>query len=359
MKDEPIFKERVKRISLIVVSVLLIFSIISMVIVKVIYDSQFPRYDRPDETVMASLRYKDFERDYPRQLVGFKSGENSLQGYVYGVDQPLGMVVVAHGLGGGADSYLAQIMYFIDQGWAVFSYDATGSYDSEGKNTKGFPQALRDLDAALTYINNEPEYQELPMMLFGHSWGGYAVANAPHFNHDIAGIVSVSGVNSPMGMIMEQGQRMLGGFIYTQYPYLWLYQRLLFGKVSTMTAVDAINQSNVPVMLIHGTEDDLVFYDGCSIIAQKEAITNPNVKELIIDEPGRNGHNDIFRSNAAIAYIDQVNAEYREIYDLYEQNIPYDKNQDFYVKIDRNLAQELHQELMDDIHDFFLSCIDE
>ena len=41
------------------------------------------------------------------------------------------------GIGGGADSYLPQITYFLDQGWRVFAYDATGSFDSEGKTTKG------------------------------------------------------------------------------------------------------------------------------------------------------------------------------------------------------------------------------
>ncbi len=295
--------------------------------------------------------------NYPRESVSFFSGKNRLQGYVYGTDQNRGIVVVAHGLGGGADSYLAQIMYFVDKGWRVLSYDATGSYESEGKTTKGFPQALSDLNAALTYINGEPEFEDLPIMLFGHSWGGYAVANAPHLGHEIAGIVSVSGVNSSMEIVLEQGRRIMGGFIYTQYPYLWLYQRLLFGKIASLTAVDAINQSHIPVLIIHGRGDDMVFYDGCSVIAHIKEITNPNIKTLVLDEPGRNGHNDVFRSDAAIAYIDEINAEYHELYNQYEQKIPYEIQQAYYAKIDRNLAQDLNLELMDEIHSFFLACL--
>ena len=197
----------------------LVFSIISMVVIRIIYDKQFPRYDRYDETVTSYLRYSDVELDYPRKIVSFKSGENKLQGYVYGMEQDMGLVVIAHGLGGGADSYLPHITYFVDKGWRVFAYDATGSFDSEGKSTKGFPQALIDLDAALQYISMQDEYNDLPIMLFGHSWGGYAVANALHYDHEISGIVSISGVNSPMEIILEQGKHMMGGFIYTNIHF--------------------------------------------------------------------------------------------------------------------------------------------
>src|SRR6056297_3426176 len=147
-----------KIVGLSVIGFILVFSIISMIVVIVIYNGQFPRYDRHDLTVTLGLRYDDLEKQYPRNLVSFKSGKNRLQGYVYGQDQDQGLVVVAHGIGGGADTYLAQIIYFVDRGWRVFAYDATGSFDSEGKTTKGFPQALIDLDAALAFINTQEAF---------------------------------------------------------------------------------------------------------------------------------------------------------------------------------------------------------
>lgn len=346
-----------RMIGLSFIGFILLFSIISMVIAKFIYDGQFPRYKRHDETVTASLRYEDLKTAYPRSLVIFESGKNRLQGYVYGMNQEKGLVVVAHGLGGGADSYLPQITYFVDHGWRVFAYDATGSFDSEGKTTKGFPQALIDLDAALYYVETQEEFTNLPILLFGHSWGGYAVANVLHYDHKIAGVVTASGANSSMGMILEQGRRMMGGFIYLQYPYLWLYQTLLFGEVASLNAVDAINQCDVPVLILHGTEDELVDYKGSSIIANVSGITNPNVRTLTLSEFGRNGHNNIFRSDAAIAYIEEINSKYRELYNRYEQNISYEVRQDFYTKIDRALAQELDRGLMDEIQAFFLECL--
>lgn len=341
-----------------IVGFILLFSIISMIIVMFIYNGQFPRYDRHDTTVTAGLRYEDLEAQYPRSLVNFESGNNRLQGYVYGSDQEQGLVVVAHGIGGGADSYLPQITYFVDQGWRVFAYDATGSFDSEGKTTKGFPQALIDLDAALTYINTQEEFTNLPILLFGHSWGGYAVANILHYDYEIESIATVSGANSPMEIIIEQGRSMMGGFINIQYPYLWLYQRILFGETASLNAVDAINGSDVPVLIIHGTEDEFIAYEGSSIISRYNAITNPNVRTISLSESGQSGHNNLFRSVAGVDYIDEINIEYRKLYDSYGQNIPYEIKQDFYSQVDRALAQDINRDMMDEIHTFFMESIE-
>lgn len=351
-------KRTMKIAGLSIAGLILIFSIISMVVVMFIYNGQFPRYDRHDTTVTAGLRYEDLEAQYPRSLVSFKSGNNRLQGYVYGLNQEQGLVVVAHGIGGGADSYLPQITYFVDQGWRVFAYDATGSFDSEGKTTKGFPQALIDLDAALAYINAQEEFADLPILLFGHSWGGYAVANILHYDYEIAGVATVSGANSPMEIIYEQGRSMMGGFINIQYPYLWLYQKILFGKTASLNAVDAINRADVPVLIIHGTEDELVSYEGSSIISNLNVITNPNIRTISLSEPGRCGHNNLFRSDASMDYIDEINIEYRKLYNRYEQNIPYEVKQGFYSKIDRALAQDINRGLMDEIQAFFLESIE-
>ena len=358
MKKQQGKKSRtMKVIGISIAGFILIFSIISMIIVMFIYNGQFPRYDRHDTSVTAGLRYDDLKEQYQRNMVSFNSGKNRLQGYVYGSNNEQGLVVVAHGIGGGADSYLPQITYFVDQGWRVFAYDATGSFDSEGKTTKGFKKSLNDLDPAITYIITQEEYAALPVLLFGHSWGGYAAANILHYDYEIAGIATVSGPNSSMEMIIEQGRSMMGGFIDIQYPYLWLYQLILFGETASLNAVDAINQSDVPVLIVHGTEDESVAYDGSSITSNIDAITNPHVKALSLSEPGQNGHKNLFNSVASRKYIDEINIEYRKLYDHYEHNIPYEVKQDFYSKIDRSLAQDLNRELMDEIQSFFLESI--
>jgi uncharacterized protein len=75
-------------------------------------------------------------------------------------------------------------------------------------------------------------------------------------------------------------------FINIQYPYLWLYQRILFGETASLNAVDAINGSDVPVLIIHGTEDEFVGYEGSSIISK-----------WIMLLPIKNGYHHIFNGS--------------------------------------------------------------
>ena len=125
-----------------------------------------------------------------------------------------------------------------------------------------------------------------------------------------------------------------------------------------MNAVDAINQSDVTVLIIHGTEDEVVAYKGSSIMAKYNSITNPKVRTISLSEPRRNGHNNLFRSIAGIDYIEEINIEYRNLYDLYDRDIPYEVKQDFYSEIDRSLAQDINRKLMNEIHTFFLESIE-
>ena len=333
-----------------------VFSLVSIFIVKMIYDYQFPQFPRHDETITASLRYEDIQQDYPREKMHFHSGPNRLQGYLYGEQTADKLLVVVHGLGGGADSYLPQIRYFVDQGWRVFAFDATGSFDSEGHSTIGFPQIVVDLDHALNFINDHDELSQLPLALFGHSWGGYAVTAILNYDHDIKGVVSVSAANSAMDMIMEQGRRMMGSMIEVQKPFLWLYQRYLFGEVMALTGVDGINNQSIPVYILHGTEDDVVDFNGSALISQRN-ITNENTVITPLTHKNRNGHNNIFRSEEAIAYIETINQDYRNLYEEHNEAIPYEINQAFYERVDRFKVQDLDLKLMDSIHNFLVKAI--
>lgn len=338
-------------------TLVVLFSVLSLVGMKMIYDEQFRRFERPDPATTTEMRFSDLTGLYPQELVGFYSGKNRLQGYLYHNPVSPGLVVVVHGLGGGADSYLPQIRYFLDRGWSVFAYDATGSYGSEGDGTQGFPQAILDLDAALQFIASRPDLKELPVLLFGHSWGGYAVVNILHYPHQIAGVVSLAAPNSSIEMIIEQGSQMLGSFMYSQYPFVWLYERMRFGKTASLTAVDALNKTTVPTLIIHGTGDKVVNFYNSAIINKREQITNPNVQFLALDEENHNGHNNILWSVETNTYINALHAELKVLAEQYDGEIPYEIKKEFFSKVDKAWANGVNKELMDKIHDFFLSCL--
>jgi alpha-beta hydrolase superfamily lysophospholipase len=327
-----------------------LFSVASMLIVKHIYDQQFPRFDK--SRFSGYLRYGDVT-GYDRTIVHFPSGRNSLTGYIYGPANKKGLVVISHGRAGGAESYLAETLYFVDKGWRVFAFDNTGSHESEGKSTVGLAQSVLDLDAALTYVESNATLNSLPIMLYGHSWGGYAVSAILNYSHKIAGVASLAGYNSPMELLSEQGKKMMGFFAYVEYPYEWAYQTVLFGSTAKKTAVNGINKTDAAVMVIHGEKDEAISYSGASIIAHRGQITNPNVVFKSCSTENHNGHDNLSRSDAANEYINIKNQEYQKLHDSYKGKIPEDILAKYYEGVDKFKTSELNLAFMNEISRFF------
>ena len=352
--SKTLFKKKknpVKIILIVLLTAVLIFSVASFIIVKVNFDDIFSRTVLDHNTYY--LHYTDIEDNYPRELISFMSGENKLQGYLYGADNEKGLVVICHGLGGGAENYTAQTISFVDAGYKVFGYDNTGCYNSEGANCIGLAQSVIDLDSALTFIEGESRFEGLPVYLYGHSWGGYAVTAIFNYDHNIAASVSVAGFNKPMQMIIEWARGMMGGFAYVEYPYIWLYQKTIFGSDLDVTAVDGINRTDTPIMIVHGTEDPTIGFEESAIIAYRNEITNPNVKYSIWDNEHQNGHSTVFRSEESVVYADELDEEFDRIYDEYNEDIPEDVEKAFYDGVDKVKASKLNEELTKEILEFF------
>ena len=314
-------KKLLKRIVIIMGSVIIIFSAVSMSIVVILYSVVFTRYDRPE--ICAEFVYSDISDIYSREQVYFESGKNKLAGYIYGAENTQGLIVLSHGMARGADSYLAQILYFVDRGWQVFAFDFTGSYESEGSSVGGFSQGVYDLDAALDYIETQDRFDGLPIVLFGHSWGGYAVcAVSAYEKHNIAAIVSVSSFDSSEEIVFHYTHKYINAYTYTQIPFFRAYESIAFGEVAGLTATDGINASDVPVMLIHSESDEVVPFD-ISVISHADEITNGRViceiaershTGLLYDEEAEELRNSINSGNTKpsgeeVAEANAVNTE--------------------------------------------------
>jgi dienelactone hydrolase len=337
-----------------VVAFILVFSIGSMAFIKIFYDQNFPRYD----TVKPGyLTFSDMQ-GYDYTTIQFKSGKNNLTGYVFGEGSDKGLVVIAPGLGEGAHNYLAETRYFVDNGWRVFTFDYTGSFASQGNSTVGLAESKIDLEAALDYVKSNNNLKSLPVMLYGHSWGAYADTAVLNDNYNISAVASISGFNSPMGLLTEQLKAMIGPLAYLEYPFGLAYQSILFGSNANVSAVSGIDSSDTPVMIIHGNADEMISYTGASIIAQKDFITDPNVEYLTCSTPGQNDHNHLFKSKASIDYINQKNEEFKSLNAQYDGKIPQGVLDDFYANVDHFKTSELDVTFMNSINSFFESSLE-
>ncbi|MCR4645294.1 MAG: alpha/beta hydrolase, partial [Oscillospiraceae bacterium] len=134
------------RILLVIAAVLLgIFLILCLATIGIMRIN-FGRGEYPDRRYYSFYWFDpDYSDTHTRENVQFTSGKNTLQGYIYGLDNldtdaAKGLIVFAHGIGAGHENYINQLMWFADRGWVVFAYDATGSCTSEGSGTVGLVQ---------------------------------------------------------------------------------------------------------------------------------------------------------------------------------------------------------------------------
>lgn len=298
----------------IVIRVILIFIVLNIlacpIITKVIYDSMFKRYD--SEGVKIEEKFQPLVDN--RQEKKFMSGDNELFAYFYDSSSKDVLVVIAPGMNAHMDEYISQVQEFADEDFGVFIFDPTGNCYSEGKSTIGFEQELLDLDNALKYIESNNNFGYSKIVLFGHSRGGYAATAVPLFGHDIAAIVSVGGINSAMEGIMEPAVGLMGKFAYFNYPMLYLYNVILFGKdYVDANAVDAMANCDVPTLIIHGSKDEKIALDEYSTYSHKDEIEATDDKDevdyILATEEGCNGHSDTLRNyegEANKALMDEV-----------------------------------------------------
>lgn len=345
---------KIKRRIKIVLYLSLFFSFTGCTIMAVgIYSNSFDRVEKPNENEFSlAFNWKNIDQSiYNRKEVIFSSGKNTLQGFVYGGSNENGLIVISGGLGATADDYLPMIMFFVDNGWRVFAFNNTGVAGSEGKSTRGLTQSVIDLDAALSFIKNSAEFSGLPVMLVGHSWGGYAVCAVLNNNHSVNAVASFAGYNNGRDVYDDFGTKAVGLRYYMLFPHFRVIQRLYFGRAVGFTAVGGINKANIPVMIVHASDDDQMPATTTSIYAHRDRISNPFVEIIFFDGDDASGHIYVFYSKNQREYRDWLTASWEAYQMRHENACRFQWAEE--INFNRVLANELNMELMNKVNEFF------
>ncbi len=301
---------KLKRICCAIIVIFLCFCILNLAATKIVYDQIFSRYDCNTKEYSTQL----VSTLNQREKILFDSGKNTLSGYLYKSDSSNSkntLIVLATGHNACSDSYLWQIKELIDFGWSVFAFDPTGCCESEGKSAVGFSQELLDLKAALNHIENNNRFGYNNIALLGHSRGGYAACCALGYEYNISAVVCISAINSAMEGVIGGAREYVGGLSYLNYPFLWLYQSMLFGsKTVNLKASDILSQTDVPVLIVHGANDKQVPTDKFSVYSYKDTLNLNNVEYLLRESPNNSGHTDLLfdsDSSANDELIEKIN----------------------------------------------------
>ena len=219
-----------------------------------IFHVLFRRMPPPD--LGQAPTYADVDsRAYRRTEVRFPSGEHMLFSCWFPAANACGTVLIAHGLGSSAEAHLPETLFFLNHGFSVFSYDATGMGKSEGRSMVGMSQSRQDVISAVRYLRkSDPQG---PLFLYGHSMGGYGVLSAlPEIDANAA--VCINGFRKPVALMYRCARRYVGLLADMAYPFLCLQNRFTFGKGGNADALLAAKQAQIPVLILNGKEDRLI-----------------------------------------------------------------------------------------------------
>ncbi len=184
----------------------------------------------------------------------------TIVGYMYSSSEShKGIIILAHGYGaGGHNSYMPSINYFAQNGYYVFAYDATGNDESGGKGIGGVPQGVIDLNYAINFVENSGDFPDLPIGLFGHSWGGYSVTNVLTYHPEIEAVIECSGPNSSSDLVEGGGTKVIGPVVKVLMPVIKIYERTKYGEYATNSALDGFASTEAEIMVVHSSDDNIV-----------------------------------------------------------------------------------------------------
>lgn len=265
------------------------------------------------ETPKALTFYmEDFPNLYRTRFTFNSKDKKQLVGYMYfylGV-VPKALIVFAHGFGGGGQrSYMDVIDHLAALGYAIFAYDATANDESEGEELKGFPQQTKDLQAAIKFVRTIKYYKDLPMLLFGHSMGAYAVSCVLNFEPKVKGVIAVSGFNKTSEIIKQHASEF--GEIPSNNVLSTIedYEKSIFGKYARVDAISGFKNTRAKVLVIHSEDDKTIPISSGYNLYYKEFRNSPRFTFIKLEN---SGHGTVFYSKDGVEYANHYYQEYKE-----------------------------------------------
>ena len=220
---------------------------------------------------------------------------------------------------------------------------------SEGEGLGGVPQGVIDLEHAISFVESNNDIPDLPIVLFGHSWGGYCVSAVLTYHPEVKAVIECSGFNSSSEMFESGGKSQAGDGIYAMTPFVKLHERFKFGKYATNTAMDGFESTDAAIMIVHSADDDVI---GIEYGLDKYYEKYKDDSRFTFIRFEDRGHNDIF-NDPSNTYKDEFNAGFDKWLETLDYDYNAEENKDRFTKdkadyITENLDHEKWSHRLDE-----------
>ena len=237
-------------------------------------------------------------------------------------------------MGPGHTAYIAEIEALARRGYKVLTLDYAGCGESGGKYLGSLNKPTRDVIDLLNHLKLDK-----PIILIGHSMGGYTALNTLCLRKEITKVIAIS----PIVRIEPLLQFNTKSKFITRH--LMRYERKVDREVFDIDIPEYLKTTTDDVFVIQSSDDQMVPYDmSLKVIEQ---IDNPHIKTKRFE--GRK-HNPKYTDNA-VAYMNDVFGKYYAL--INEKKITTDEGKIAYFK-DVSLAKltEQDEKLFDEITAF-------
>jgi len=309
------------------------------------------RYD--DDNTLKYFTVNDF-KDLQAEEVEFTTqGNNKLRGYLYSstnYKEYKALLVLSHGLGAGHLQYTTEINYFAQKGYLVLGFDNTGCNLSEGKGINCLTYAALDLKAALEYVSSNEKINQLPILLYGHSLGAFAVCNVTEIcDVKVSGIVALAPFINEIANIYDRFTEVLKRKVsLIKFVLTRKLHKKLKGK-EKLNTINSLLHSDVPHLIISGALDRTVDYHK-NFLKIKEALKDKDTCKFLKVENRYHRPNLTLRAND---YDKKVNDDMLII----KTKASDEEKRAFFDNLDYNLLVEMDDEVMDSISNFYEECL--
>lgn len=280
------------------------------------------------------LRFEDYPFLKREEYVCGYYGK-AIRGYLYSdknVINPKGFIILSHGFFGTHVQYLLDISMLAKAGYLVLAYDQYGCGLSDGKNQDNLSVAIFVLENVIHDVNKRHLNNDLPIYLYGHSWGGYAVSGAlKNYGDIVKKAVVRSGFVSPVKAGLNLLKMKFPKFSIFISPGIYISYFFFFGTKGFTKGTSGLKKNHkTEVLYIYAKNDKMI--DNKNSLTTYYARHHHKNAELFVTETG--AHNSLLLEEGQENYHKLVNT-YKNIQQESDEVLRKKKEDDFLLNLNR------------------------
>ena len=167
-------------------------------------------------------------------------------------------LAILHGWGGNAEMMLPLAKPLHDAGYTLLVFDARSHGRSDDDTFSSMPRFAEDLEHAVDWLATKTGLPTSRIGIIGHSVGAAAALLLASRRKDLAAVVSIAAFAHPAGIMRRWLKQKhipywpLGAYV------LFYIQRVIGHCFDDIAPCNTIRKVSCPVLLAHGTEDEMV-----------------------------------------------------------------------------------------------------